>query len=47
VHWFVRNNLALTSEVRYMHMSCAGINSPNLGINNVAFLVGLTWVFGK
>jgi len=47
VHWFVRDNLALTSEVRYMHMSCGGINSPNLGINNVAFLVGLTWVFGK
>jgi hypothetical protein len=47
VHWFVRDDLALTSEVRFIHMSCAGISSPNLGMNNVALLIGLTWFFGR
>jgi hypothetical protein len=47
VHWFVRDNLALTGEVKYMHMSCAGIDKPNLGLNDVIAWVGLTWFFGK
>ena len=47
VHWFVRDNLALTGEVKYMHMSCAGIDKPNLGLNDVIGLIGLTWFFGK
>jgi lipid A 3-O-deacylase len=47
VRWFVRDDLAVTGEVRYMHLSCAGIHQPNLGINNVAFFLGMTWFFGK
>lgn len=47
VHWFLRDNLALTGEVRFMHVSCGGIHSPNLGINDVAFMIGVTWFFGK
>jgi lipid A 3-O-deacylase len=47
VHWFVRDNLALTGDVRYMHMSCAGIDDPNHGVNNIAFMIGVTWFFGK
>jgi hypothetical protein len=47
VHWFVRDNLALTGDVRYMHMSCAGIDDPNHGVNNIAFMIGMTWFFGK
>lgn len=46
-HFFVRNDLALTAEASYMHMSCAGIHHPNLGANNVIFMIGLTWFFGK
>ena len=46
VHWFLRDNLALTSDVRYTHMSCAGIHKPNLGVNNVWFMIGVTWFFG-
>ena len=42
MHWFVRDNLALTGEVKYMHMSCAGIDKPNLGLNDVIGLIGLT-----
>ncbi len=47
VRWFLRDNLALTGEARYMHFSCAGINHPNLGINDVAFMFGVSWFFGK
>jgi hypothetical protein len=47
VHYFLRENLALTSDVRFLHISCAGIHQPNLGANNVAFMVGLTWFFGS
>ena len=47
VHWFLRDNLALTSEVKYLHMSCAGIHPPNLGLNSVALMIGVTWFFGK
>jgi len=46
MHWFLRDKLALTGEVRYLHLSCAGIHHPNLGANNVAFMIGLTWFFG-
>lgn len=44
-HWFVRDNLALTFEVGYLHMSCAGLHDPNLGVNTVKGMVGLTWFF--
>ena len=47
VNWFVRDNLALTTEVRYTHYSCAGIHQPNSGINTVSFMLGVTWFFGK
>jgi len=41
--WFLRDDLALTAELRYMHFSCAGLHSPNLGINDVGLLCGLAW----
>jgi len=47
VQYLLRDNLALTGDVSYMHMSCGGIHSPNLGINDVAFMLGVTWFFGK
>lgn len=45
VHWFIRDNLAVTTEARYVHMSCAGISHPNLGLNSVLGMVGVTWFF--
>jgi len=45
MHWFVRDNLALTGEVKYMHLSCAGIDKPNLGVNDVVGMIGLTLFF--
>jgi lipid A 3-O-deacylase len=45
IEWFLRENMALTLEGRYMHMSCAGINQPNLGMNGVILVAGLTWFY--
>jgi hypothetical protein len=45
IHWFVRDDLALTAEVGYLHMSCANINEPNLGVNTVKGMFGATWFF--
>ena len=44
-HWFVRDDLAFTFELGYLHMSCAGIHSPNLGVNTIKGMLGLTWFF--
>ncbi len=44
-HWLIRNNLAVTAEARYLHLSCAGMRSPNLGVNAVAGMIGLSWFF--
>jgi len=45
VHWFFRDDLALTLEARYLHMSCAGISHPNHGLNSLMGMLGLTWFF--
>ena len=45
VRWFIRDNVALSIEVRYLHMSCAGMSSPNLGLNSVNGMVGISWFF--
>jgi len=45
VHWFLSNKLAVTADVRYFHMSCAGISSPNLGLNGVTGMIGVTRFF--
>jgi hypothetical protein len=44
-HWFVRDNIALTCEVGLLHVSSAGIHNPNLGLNCVKGMVGVTWFF--
>ena len=45
VHFF--GKLAWTAEVRYMHISNAGLTKPNPGINTVQVRVGIGKVFGK
>ena len=45
VLWFIKDNLALDLEARYVHWSDAGINHPNLGLNGVTGLLGLTYFF--
>ncbi len=45
VQWFIKDNLALTLEARYIHWSCAGINNPNLGLNGITALLGIAYFF--
>ena len=33
------------SQARYPHLSCAGIDSPNLGLNSVNGMLGISWFF--
>jgi lipid A 3-O-deacylase len=45
VHLFVRKEVALTFQYRFIHLSNAGLKFPNLGVNNSTFLAGVTWFF--
>ncbi len=45
VRWFVKDDLSVSVEGRYMHLSCAGLSRPNLGVNTVFGMVGVTWFF--
>src|SRR6266404_4477611 len=45
IYWFLKDHLALSLEARYLHMSCARIHKPNLGLNGVTGLLGLTYFF--
>ncbi len=45
VEWFLTDHVALSAEVRYAHWSCAGLHKPNLGLNGVTGLLGISWFF--
>src|SRR6267154_6396287 len=45
VQWFLKENVALSLEARYVHWSCAGISKPNLGLNGVTGILGLAFFF--
>ena len=45
VHWFFRDNEAITLEGRFMHWSDGGFSSPNLGLNGVSGLIGVSYFF--
>ncbi|MDB6121830.1 MAG: putative exported protein [Pedosphaera sp.] len=45
VHYFWRENSALTFQYRFFHLSNAGIERPNTGVNAGLFLAGLSWFF--
>jgi len=44
-HFFLRDDLALTLEARWFHMSNAGLHAPNHGTNTLLFMVGFGWFF--
>lgn len=44
-HYFLKDNLALTLQYRFIHLSNAGLSSPNLGVNNNTITIGLSWFF--
>jgi len=42
-HFFTREKRAWTGEVKYQHISSAGIGDLNPGINTVQFTIGYNW----
>jgi len=45
IQWFLKDNIAITVEARYVHWSCAGISEPNHGLNGVTGMVGWSFFF--
>jgi lipid A 3-O-deacylase len=43
--YFIKDNVALTLEARFFHMSCAGLSKPNDGLNAIVGYVGVSWFF--
>jgi opacity protein-like surface antigen len=45
MHCFLREDLAVTLDYRWLHLSNAGIRQPNHGVNTQMFCVGINWFF--
>ncbi len=45
MQWFMRDDLALSLQVGYLHISDAGIHHPNDGVNCVKVMAGINWFF--
>lgn len=45
MYYFFRDDLALNMNCRIRHISNAGLDTPNQGINTLLYLVGVTWKF--
>ena len=43
--YFLRKDLALSTDARLLHLSCAGLHSPNLGLNTILGTIGMRWFF--
>lgn len=45
LQWFYRDDLTFNIEYRFGHVSNAGTQSPNHGLNTNELLLGVTWFF--
>jgi len=45
LHYFATDHLAITGELRLYHISNAGYDSPNVGINSTVYLLGVSYFF--
>lgn len=45
MHYYLTENIALTAEGRFRHLSNSGIDHPNSGINNTFALAGISYEF--
>jgi len=45
VLFFLEKNVAITLDAHYVHWSCAGLHKPNLGLNGVTGLLGMSFFF--
>ena len=46
-HWFVSDQMAVTTELRWQHISNAKTELPNDGINAALFLLGVSYFFDR
>jgi hypothetical protein len=45
INWFVKDDMAVSLECRYLHLSYSGLSMPNNGVNTLGGLLGLNWFF--
>ncbi len=45
VRYFLQKNLSLDVQYRFIHISNAGLDTPNLGVNNSTLMFGASWFF--
>jgi len=45
VQYFVASNVSISLEARYLHISNAGIKEPNLGLNGITGMLGISFFF--
>ena len=45
MHWFWNEHFATTLECQFLHLSNAGMRTPNQGVNNMVFFIGVNWFF--
>jgi len=45
VHYFLNDNMAITAQFWLLHLSNAGMEYPNLGVNSLTCVLGATWFF--
>lgn len=43
--WFLKDNVALGVEGQFLHWSCGGLHRPNLGLNGLTAMLGVTFFF--
>jgi lipid A 3-O-deacylase len=44
-HYFWNDRQAITMQARFMHISNAGFERPNIGVNSGLFMIGTSWFF--
>jgi opacity protein-like surface antigen len=45
VQYFISSNISINLEAWYLHMSNAGIKEPNLGVNGITGMLGISFYF--
>jgi hypothetical protein len=45
LHFFITDQLAITGQVRLHHISNAGYERPNIGVNSTVYLLGVSYFF--
>ncbi|HTB82619.1 MAG TPA: acyloxyacyl hydrolase [Candidatus Sulfotelmatobacter sp.] len=45
IHWFIDKKTVLTFQYRFLHVSSAGLETPNLGVNTSVFYLGVSRLF--